>query len=112
MRGRDIIATKNGVFLQNILIEQIHVDEVEQSIFGEWPFLGRANEAIVRSAKQWPLRTVKYYTKRLTVGMAPTEAAEAILGSRANDPSVTDLVVREVDARRVAGNQGFSPHYS
>lgn len=110
MRGRDLIATRDGVFLQHILIEQIHVDEVEQSIFGSWPFIGGRSQnagVFVRSTKQWPLRTVKYFTKRLEAGMAPTDAAEVILGSRANDPSVADLVVREVGGRSFAGNQGF-----
>jgi hypothetical protein len=110
MRGRDLIATRDGVFLQHILIEQIHVDEVEQSIFGSWPYIGGLSQnagVYVRSTKQWPLRTVKYFTKRFEAGMVPTDAAEVILGSRANDPSVADLVVREVGGRSFAGNQGF-----
>lgn len=100
MRGQDLMATRDGVFLQNIFIERIHVDQVEQSISGMFPLAAL-------SSKQWPLRTVKYLKKRFAAGMPPTEGADVIVGSRANDPSVTDLVVREVVAQQFAGNHGF-----
>ncbi len=99
MRGDDFMATKDGVFLQNISVERIHVAQVEQSD-GMFPLAAL-------SSKQWPFRTVKYLKKRLELGMSPTKAADVVLGSRASTPGVADFEVREVVAQTVSGYQGF-----
>lgn len=103
MRGDDFIATKDGVFLQNITIERIHVDQVEQSD-GMFPLAAF-------SSKQWPFRTVKNLKKRFAQGMSPAEAADVVLASRANNPRVIDLEVREVVLLEFAGNKGFKAVY-
>jgi hypothetical protein len=103
MRGDDFIATRNGVFLQNISVERIHVGRVEQSD-GMFPLAAL-------SSKQWPFRTVKYLKKRFAPGMSPTDAAGVVLASRANNPGVADLDIREVIMQTVAGYQGFKAVY-
>ncbi len=103
MRGDDFIATRNGVFLQNILVERIHVDQVEQS--GEmFPFAAL-------SSRQWPVRTLKYLKKRFTPGMPPAEAAEVILSSRENNPGIADFEAGEISMQTIAGHQGFQAVY-
>jgi hypothetical protein len=39
--------------------------------------------------------------------MPPADAAEVLLGSRGNDPSVTGLEVRKIVIRTIAGQQAF-----
>lgn len=99
MRGDDFVATRDGVFLQNILVERIHVDQVEQSD-GMFPLAAL-------SSKQWPLRTVKSMKKRLEPGMSPVDAADVLLDSRRNDPAVAGLEIREVATRTIAGSRAF-----
>jgi hypothetical protein len=100
LRGDDFIATRDGVFLQQILVERLHVDQVEQKVEGAFPFA-------VWSSKAWPVRTAKSLTKRFVSGMPPADAAEVLLGSRGNDPSVTGLEVRKIVTRTIAGQQAF-----
>ncbi len=100
IRGEDFIATRDGVFLQQIFVERLHVDQVDQKVSGMYPLA-------VLSSKLWPTRTAKSLTKRFTPGMPPAEAAEVLLASRQNDPSVTDLRVLKVVTRTVAGHPAF-----
>jgi hypothetical protein len=99
-RGDDLIATKDGVFLQHLFIERIHINQTDQRVMGAFPFAAF-------SSKQWPVRTAKNMKKRFAAGMEPGEAAEVLLDSRRNDPSVTDLEVLKVVTRMVAGQQAF-----
>jgi hypothetical protein len=100
LRGEDFIATRDGVFLQQILVERLHVDQVDQKVRGAFPLAAWSSSA-------WPIRTAKSLTKRFAAGMPPADAAEALLGSRGNDPSVADLGVRKVVTRTIAGQQAF-----
>lgn len=100
IRGEDFIATRDGVFLQQIFVERLHIDQTDQEVAGAFPLA-------VLSSKQWPIRTAKRLTKRFAAGMAPLDAAEALLGSRKNDTFVTDLQVREVVTQGVARQQAF-----
>ncbi len=102
-RGHDFMATKDGVFLQNIFIERIHIDQVEQS---DWMF-----PMISFSSKQWPVRTVKNLKKPFLPGMSPAEAADVVLSSRASNPGIADLEIREVSLQDIAGNHGFKAVY-
>lgn len=99
-RGSDLIATKDGVFLQHLFIERIHVRQVDQQVFGAFPFAAF-------SSKQWPTRTAKYLAKRFATGMAPADAADVFLDSRRHDPSVAELEVRDVGTCTVAGQPAF-----
>lgn len=103
MRGDDFIATRDGVFLQNIHVERLHIDQVEQSD-GMFPFAAF-------SSKQWPFRTVRYLQKRFELGMSPVDAADVVLRSRANTPGVSDFDIREVVKQEIAGEQGFKAVY-
>lgn len=107
MRGDDFVATKDGVFLQNMTIERLHVDQVEQ---WDGEFLAPAFSSPF-SSRQWPVRTVKYLKKRFVPGMSPLEAADVVLASRANTPNVSEFVVREVVLQTVAGHPGFRAVY-
>lgn len=100
IRGEDMIATRDGVFLQHIFIERIHVDQVDQNILGTFWL-------VAWSSKQWPTRTVKSLKKRFTPAMSPDDAAEVLLGSRKNDPGVTNLKVQELAKQTIAGHQAF-----
>lgn len=100
MKREYTMATRDGVFLQNILIERIHVDQAQPKII-------TSESETAQSAWQWPFRTIRYLKKRFVEGMDPTEEADVILDSRANNPGVTDLQIREVAPLRFAGNLGF-----
>ena len=97
LRGDDFIATRDGVFLQQILVERLHLDQVHQKHGGGGAW----------SSSAWPVRTAKSLTKRFAAGMPPAAAAEVLLGSLGNDPSVIDLEVRKIVTRTVAGQQAF-----
>jgi hypothetical protein len=99
-RGDDLIATKDGVFLQQIFIERIHIDQVKQDVTGAFPLA-------VLSSKQWSTRTVESLKKRFTAGMLPADSADVLLVSRRNDPKVTELHVRKVVTRTIADRQAF-----
>lgn len=100
VRGEDLIATRDGVFLQQIFLERLHVAQDDQAVWGAFPLSAL-------SAKQWPVRTAKNLKKRFAAGMPPADAAEVLLDSRRNDPAVIDLAVREVVTRTWAGRQAF-----
>lgn len=102
-RGEDFIATRDGVFLQQILVERLHVDQVDQKV-GVFPLA-------VWSSKTWPVRTAKNLTNRFVAGMPPADAAEVLLGSRRNDPSVGDLALRKVVTRTIAGQPAFRAEF-
>lgn len=99
-RGEDFIATMDGVFLQQILVERLHVDQVDQKVAGAFPLA-------VWSVSAWPVRTAKNLARHFSEGMPAADASEVLLGSRENDPSVTGLTVRKVVTRTVAGQQAF-----
>jgi hypothetical protein len=102
-RESDLFASRDGVFLQHILVERIHVDQTGG-------LDGRFSLATI-SSKQWPVRTVPYLKKRLAPGMSPSEVAEVLLESRRNNPGISDLAVGEVVPREVAGHPGFMVAY-
>jgi hypothetical protein len=99
-RGNDLILTRDGVFLQNVLVECIEVAQTSQPIWGALP-------ATVRSAKVWPLRTVANLQRRLEPSMAPADAADVVLQSRRHDPAVVDLASDPVQACEIAGHPAF-----
>jgi hypothetical protein len=99
-RGEDFIATRDGVFLQQIFIERLHVVQDDQEVNGAFPLAAL-------SSKLWPTRTAKSLTKRFTADMEPAAAAGILLDSRRNDPSVIDLQVLETGTRTIAGRPAF-----
>jgi len=99
-RGEDFIATRDGVFLQQIFVERLRIDQVDQKVNGAFPLA-------VLSSKLWPTRTAKSLMERFAAGMPPADAAEVLLASRRNDPSIADLRVRKIVTRTVAGQQAF-----
>lgn len=99
MRGDDFVATRDGVFLQNIVVERIHVGQLTQSA-GAFPLAAL-------SSKQWPVRTVKNIKKRFAPGMSAGGAAEVLVESRRNDPAVAGLEVREIATVTVSGSPAF-----
>lgn len=99
MRGNDLLASRDGMFLQHIHIERIRIDQTDQSD-GAFPLA-----AI--SSKQWPVRTGRYLMGRLTPGMSPLEVAEAVLESRKNNKGIFDAEVLEMVPWTVAGTPGF-----
>ncbi len=99
-RGEDFIATRDGVFLQQILVERLHLDQVDQKVAGAFPLA-------VWSVSAWPVRTAKSLPRRFAEGMRPDDAAEVLLGSRRNDPSVNGLEVRKIVTRTIAGQPAF-----
>jgi hypothetical protein len=100
MKRQYTMATRDGVFLQNILIERIHVDQAQPKII-------TSEIEHERSAWQWPVRNFPNLNKRFVEGMGSTEVADVMLDSRANNPSITDLQIREVAPLQFAGNHGF-----
>jgi hypothetical protein len=103
-RGEELIATKDGVFLQHLFLERLHVDQVDQEVDGFYP-------QAAFSATAWPTRTARSLSKRFAAGMAPTEAAEVLLASRRNDPALADLQVLRVGTCTVAGRQAFRAEF-
>lgn len=99
MRGDDFVATRDGVFLQSIVVERIHVGQSEQPS-GAFPLAAL-------SSKQWPVRTVKNLRRRFAPRMSAGSAAEVVLESRKSDPAVAGLEVREVGTRTIAGIPAF-----
>ncbi len=100
IRGEDLIATRDGVFLQHIFIERIQVDQIDQDVLG-------AFWLVAWSSKVWPTRTVESLNRRFTSAMSPADAAGVLLGSRENDPAVTDLKVQGLTMQTIAGHQAF-----
>jgi len=103
MRGDDLMATRDGVFLQHMLVERIPVGQAGQS---SSPL---PNTAF--SPEQWPIRMARYLPRRFTPGMSPEEAAEVVLDSRRSNPGIAGLEIRKVEARRIAGYPGFRAVY-
>lgn len=99
MRGDDFVATRDGVFLQNILVERIHAGQAVQPS-GAFPLAAL-------SSKQWPVRTVTSMKTRFEPRMPPAGAAAVVLDSRRNDPAVAGLEVREFATRTIAGIPAF-----
>jgi hypothetical protein len=99
MRGDDLLASRDGMFLQHIQVERIPIDQTDQSD-GAFP-------QAAFSSKQWPVRTGRYLTGTLTPGMSPLDVAEAVLASRRNNEGVSAVEVLEMTPRTVAGHPGF-----
>jgi hypothetical protein len=99
-RGNGLFATRDGVFLQHLFIERIHLEAHDERVVGAFPL-----EAL--SAKQWPIRTARHLGTRFTRGMGPLEAAAVLLESRRNDPLVAELELQELVLHPVAGQPGF-----
>lgn len=99
MRGDDLLASRDGMFLQHIHVERIRIDQTDQSD-GAFP-------QAALSSKQWPVRTGRYLTGRLSSGMSPLDVAEAVLASRKNNKEIFDVEVVDIVPRTVAGNPGF-----
>jgi hypothetical protein len=104
-RGGDLIATRDGVFLENIVVERIRVGETDASIPGFFP-------VAALSSKQWPLRTVKNLGQPIARDMSPADAAAAIASSLARDPALAELELGEASAREIAGHPAFELAFS
>lgn len=98
-KGNDLVITRDGVFLEHVLVERIRVDQVDPS--------NRISLTQAISPQLWRVRTIKYMTRRFTPGMSAVDAAEVILASRANNPGLTELRRREVRLEPVSGQPGF-----
>jgi hypothetical protein len=101
IRGDDFVATRDGVFLQQILVERLHIEQSDQRRGGTGAW----------SSSAWPVRTAKSLTRRFVAGMPSGDAAEILLASRANDPSITGLTVRKVVTRTIAGQKAFKAQF-
>jgi hypothetical protein len=99
-RGGDLIATHDGVFLQNIRIERIRLGHPAQEIAGMFP-------AAALSSKQWPMRTAKHLSASLASSASPAEVGAAVAASLKEDPALSELEAGEVVPRIVAGFAGF-----
>lgn len=99
MRGGDLLASRDGMFLQHIHVERIRIDQPDQS---DGPFPQAA-----LSYSQWPVRTGRYLTGRLASGMSPLDAAEAVLQSRKNNKGIFNVEILETVPWAVAGTPGF-----
>lgn len=73
-----LLITRDGVLLQNILIETIHVSD-----------------------------DLKHTKKKFKAGMLPQEAAEVILNNKSSNPEILNLKVLENNPAKIAGLSGF-----
>jgi hypothetical protein len=103
MRGDEFIATRDGVYLQNIIVERIHVDQTDQSD-GPFPFAAL-------TSKLWPVRTARYAKERFAPGMPPDGAARIVLESRRNNPGISDFRSGGILPAEIAGKPGFRTTY-
>jgi hypothetical protein len=101
--SNDFVATRDGVFLQNISIERIHVDQTDGS--------QRKFALAVLSPKQWPFHTLRSPKKQFLRGMSPAVAYDVALANWMNNAAVLDLHVRSVVFEPVAGFPGFKAEY-
>jgi hypothetical protein len=99
-RGDDLILTRDGVFLQNVLVERFEVAQTSQSIRGLRP-------AVAISAKIWPVRTVANLERRFEPAMAPADAADVLLQSRRRDPALVDFESEPLQTCVIAGHPAF-----
>jgi len=100
----DLMVTRDGVFLQHLFIERIHVTQTYR------PFMGWFHHVAAfppLSLEDWRSRWAKSLKTCFTAGMLPADAANVLLESRKNDPKVTDLLVQKIVTRTVAGRQAF-----
>ncbi len=104
LRGNDLMTTRDGPFLQHILVERFHISQKAQDISGAFPLAAYA-------AKLWPLRTVKYLNVPLVDGMSPVSLGEAVMASRGNDLAAEGLRVLGLRPVQVAGSPGFCADY-
>ena len=108
MRGDDLLASRDGMFLQHIHIERIRIDQTDQTEQTEQTDqTDGAFPLAALSSKQWPVRTGRYLMGRLTPGMSPLDVAEAVLLSRKNNKGIFDVQVLEMVPWTVAGTPGF-----
>lgn len=99
MRGEDLLASRDGMFLQHIHVERIRIDQADQSD-GAFP-------QAAFSSRQWPVRTGRYLTGRLASGMSPLHVAGAVLESRKNNKGIFNVEILETVPWEVAGTPGF-----
>lgn len=99
MRGDDLVASREGMFLQQIHVERISIHHTDQSD-GAFPYAAL-------SSKQWPVRTGRYLTASLEAGMSPLEVAGAVAASRKNNKGIFDVDIKEMIPWTLAGNPGF-----
>jgi hypothetical protein len=85
LSGRDdlTLVTRDGVLLQNIIVETISVDD-----------------------------ELKYTKKKFRRGMSPLEQAEVFLDNMASSPNRTAFNVQSKKPSQVAGHQAFRTEYS
>lgn len=94
-RGSDLVATRDGIYLQNLTIERFHLTQRKQSTF-MFPRLSF-------TALSWPLRTLSYLQGPLNEGGGREELIDAVIASRKAAPGVSELTVRERSAVTLAG---------
>ena len=80
---KHLILTRDGVLLQSILVESIHVND-----------------------------TLKHTKKKFRKGMLPLEASEVIVDNIASNGQVHDLEVKESKSAKVTGKPGFRVAFS
>lgn len=93
-RGDDLVATRDGVFLQNLTVERFHIESKKQSEY---------MNLISFTSWRWPLRTLNYLPAPLAATMSPAELVDALLASRTATPGVSGLSVRERGTTLLAG---------
>jgi len=103
-RGDDLMTSRDGPFLQHILVERFHVNQKTQDISGAFPLAAYA-------AKLWPLRTVSHLKVPIVEGMAPITVGEGIMDSRRSDPAAEELRVLGLRPAQIAGIPGFCADY-
>ncbi len=102
--GDNLLATRDGVFLHNIIVERIRAGEAKRNSSRKYPLAARSFE-------DWPVQIPNPPETPFRSGMSPAEAAEAVLKNRRNDPRVIALNVQSVDMQTVAQTPGFKAVY-
>jgi hypothetical protein len=103
-RGDDLMTSRDGPFLQHILVERFHVNQKSQNISGAFPLAAYA-------AKLWPLRTVRHLKVPIVEGMKPITVGEGIMDSRRTDPAAEGMRVLGLRPAPIAGSPGFCADY-
>lgn len=98
-RGDDLVLTRDGVYLQHVLVERIAAGQDAQSP-------GLLPQAAL-SSKQWPLRTAHSMATPFAADVTPLAAGAALVESLRHEASLTELEAGPVEAATVAGHASF-----
>ncbi len=98
-RGDDLVLTRDGVYLQNVLVERVAAGQEE-------PGRGLFPQAAL-SSKQWPLGTACWLAAPFAPDVTPAAAGAAVVEALRRHPAVTELAAGDVETATVAGRAAF-----